>query len=196
MTYNPDELHHIARAASNRQKGVAVLEDIQKENAYKILQLCDTFGIQKVYFVFEKVEEYDPAKIAPKDDFYNAGRYLDFEIHTSIGDLLDQLKGQEYKIVVPIFGKGGTDIYSSTLKEEKIAVIFGSEERGPSDRALGYADLKISIKRAGVTADLDNCIIAAIFLYELTRQRALYGMDEYLLPTEKEDEIRRRFSNQ
>ena len=194
--FNPDQLHHIARAASNRQKGAVVLENVEKEEALEIFKLCDTFGIQQVHMIFDKISKYNPAAITDGDGFYNAARWVDAQECGSADKCLSKLKEDDYKIILPIFGKGGTDIYSATLKEEKTAVVIGGAKHGISETAEGFADVKISIKRGGVTEKLSAPLIAGIFLYELTRQRVLYGMDNYLLPIEKEDEIRRRFSKE
>ena len=76
-------LQKIQAVAKSRQNGVIVLEDIHDpHNAAAVLRTADAFGIQKIYFIFNKQERFNPRKIG-KATSSSANKWLDFEVFTS-----------------------------------------------------------------------------------------------------------------
>lgn len=162
----------LLQIAKQRQSGlIVVLEDIHDpHNAAAILRSCDAFGVQEVYFIFDKEERYNPRRVG-KASSSSANKWLDFKIFNSTKDCFRQLKKSGYKILVTALSKSATNLFEKNLTEKKIALVIGNEHRGVSTEALRLADEIIYIPMRGFVQSLNVSVAAAIFLFEITRER-------------------------
>jgi len=78
-------------------------------------------------------------------------------------------------------GKDISDIYQANFSTAKLAIAFGNEHRGLSDQAIATLDHLVTIPQSGLVESFNLSVAAGIFLYEITRQRSLAGMEKYLL---------------
>ena len=161
----------IKRVTQSRQEGVIVLEDIyDPHNAAAVFRSCDAFGFQKVCLIFEQEKEFNPKKVG-KVSSASANKWLDFEIYDSTEKCLQDLKKQGYEVCVTVLDDEAQDLFKTKLNKEKVALVFGNEHRGVSEQAIKMADRKIYIPMRGFVQSLNLSVTAAIFMYELTRQR-------------------------
>jgi tRNA (guanosine-2'-O-)-methyltransferase len=183
-------LNKIKKVVSDRQKDfVVVLENIyDPHNAAAIIRTCDGLGIQRVYFIFEEVDSYNPKKIG-KLSSSSANKWLDFEIFKSTKRCLNKLKREGYEIYATILDEGAEDLYGvDFLKSNKIAILVGSESMGISQKAIDLADRKIYIPMKGMVQSFNVSVTAAIFLYEISRQR-LNKTNKYCLPPKERKKL-------
>lgn len=158
--------------AAKRQSGfIVVLEDIHDpHNAAAILRTCDAFGIQNVWFVFEKEKYYKPRRVG-KASSSSANKWLDFEVLRSSEACLKKLKKQKYEIVATALASDAENMLKAKLAAQKIALVIGNEHRGVSDTVLKYADRIVAIPMRGFVQSLNASVTAALFIYEISRQR-------------------------
>lgn len=162
-------LKEVARA---RQANFAlVLEDIHDpHNAAAILRTADAFGVQDVYFIFEKVPSYNPRKVG-KASSSSANKWLTFYTFKSSVECLSQLKKKKYILVSTILDKKAKNLLTTNFDMPKIALIVGNEHLGVSDTVKKMADLPVYIPMRGMVQSLNVSVTAALMLFEITRQR-------------------------
>ncbi len=183
------------KVVANHQKNlILILEDIyDPHNAGAILRSADGFGVQKVYFIFQKVPAYNPKKVG-KVSSSSANKWIDVEIFKSSKECLKKIRRQRYKIFATVLDKDEmNNIYKTDfLKEEKIALLVGNEHSGLSDEAIELAHQKIYIPMKGMVQSFNVSVTTAIFLYEITRQRERRKKD-FLLSEKDQKKLLKSF---
>lgn len=162
----------IRRVAAQRQRGLAVvLEDIHDpHNAEAVLRTCDAVGVQDAYFVFEREEYYDPRRIG-KQSSGSANKWVDCHIFHSTAACIARLKALRYESVAAVVEGADEWIHASDFTGQRLALWFGNEHAGLSPAAIAAADRRVSIPMRGMVRSLNVSVTAAIFLYEVARQR-------------------------
>lgn len=161
----------IQRMIENRQEGVIVLENIaDPHNAAAVWRTADAFGFQKIYLVYSKEKVINPKKNG-KAASSSANKWLSFKIFKNIDECYAELKKDGYQIYATVLDKEAKSLQSSIFKLHKIALVFGNEHRGLSKEAIKGADEKIYIPMKGMVQSLNISVTAAIFMYEVDRQR-------------------------
>jgi tRNA (guanosine-2'-O-)-methyltransferase len=154
----------------NRTKHfTVVLEDIfQPHNASAVIRSCDCFGIQDIHII-ENKHEYllDPDVTLGSTKWTNLTRYNNKENNTL--DCINSLKKQGYKIIATTPHAKGKSIYDIDIND-KIALVFGTEQFGVSDTIMEHADEYLTIPMYGFTESYNISVSAAICLYELTKK--------------------------
>jgi tRNA (guanosine-2'-O-)-methyltransferase len=165
-------LQRLKRVAQNRQSGlVLVLEDIHDpHNAAAILRTCEGLGIQDVYVIFEQEKRYNMRRVG-KVSSSSANKWLTFHIFTSTKECFKELKKKGYVTVLTILDKKSENLYETDLTDKKLALVVGNEHRGVSAQAIKLADRKLYLPMAGFVQSFNVSVTAAIFLYEIVRQR-------------------------
>lgn len=183
---SPNRLNRIKLTAGFRQKGlVVVLEDIHDpHNAAAVLRTCEAFGIQKVFYIFDKEKYYNPRQIG-KTASSSANKWLDFEIFRSTAACLKVLKRRRYVVLATVIGQGAKSIFDLSCKKGKLALMFGNEHRGISEQAAKLADLRVMIPMRGMVQSLNLSVVAGVFIYEVTRQRQKFGRRFQISPKER-----------
>jgi tRNA (guanosine-2'-O-)-methyltransferase len=166
-------LKKIKRVAKNRQSGfVVVLEDVyDPHNASAVLRTCDTFGVKDVYFIFENQEAYDPKKVG-KVSSASANKWVDIKTFESTKTCFSELKKQGYFIATTTLAKDSKEICDINFSKQKIALVLGNEHKGVSNYAQKHSDINVYIDQKGMVQSLNISVAAAIFIYEISKQRA------------------------
>lgn len=165
----------IRKVIEKRQEGIIVLENVaDPHNAAAVWRTADAFGFQKVYLVYSKEKVIDPKKIGKKSSS-SANKWLSFKIFDDINECYGQLKKDGYKIYATVLDKEAKKISEVRFLKEKVALVMGNEHRGLSEEAIKGADEKIYIPMKGMVQSLNISVSAAIFMYELDRQKGIEG---------------------
>ncbi len=172
----------IAEVASKRQRGVIVFEDIaDPHNAAAVLRTSEALGFQKVCYIFQVNEPFDPRRVG-KESSGSANKWLDFSIYHSTKACLDDLQNQGYETIATVADGTAESIFGADLTAPDIALLFGNEHRGLSEDAIEIADRHLTIPLVGMVRSLNLSVAAAICLYEISRQRDEQGIDAFRLP--------------
>lgn len=170
------------KVARKRQSGLTlIIEDvIDPHNLAAITRTCDSFGVQQIHVIFEKEPEFDPKEVG-KYSSTSTNKWIDYRIHHSSHSALSQLKNEGWTILATVLDEEVESIYTADLRQSKLALLFGNEKIGLSEQAIALADRKITIPMIGVAQSMNVSVAAGLFLYEITRQRRLEGMESYML---------------
>ncbi len=165
-------LKRFRTVAANRQSGLAiVLEDIHDpHNAAAILRTCDGLGVQDVYVIFEQEAFYNIKKIG-KVSSSSANKWLTFHIYRSAKECFRDLKKQKYQICATILDPKAKNLLTTNLTAKKLALVVGNEHRGISPTAVKSADTLLYFPMRGFVESFNVSVSAAVFLYEIIRQR-------------------------
>jgi len=163
---------------------IAVIEapsDIK--NIGTIIRNVNALGVEKVYVV-------DPRKALPDDwqdmreksalskTSVSAVKWSFVKRFDSTDHCFDHLeKNNFHSLVTSPHVKGKTSIYlheGDYTEHAKLAVWFGNEKRGISDRAVERSDGCVAIPMFGMIESFNLGTSSGIVLYEVTKQRREY----------------------
>ena len=163
---------------------IAVIENPTNiMNIASIIRNVNALGVEKVYIV-------DPQRMIPDDwqEFrerrnmsklsVSASKWSFVKRFDSTDECYDHLEAKNFtSIVTSPHVKGEESIYlheGDYTKATKLAVWFGSEARGISDRAVERASMCVAIPMYGMIESLNLGTASGIILYEVARQRREY----------------------
>jgi tRNA (guanosine-2'-O-)-methyltransferase len=163
----------LQRVASQRQAGfIVVLEDIHDpHNAAAILRTCDAFGVQDVWFIFNKEKAYNPRRVG-KSSSSSANKWLTFRIFKSVAECKAVLKRLRYESVGTVLRPGAEDFTKAKFNTKRIALWVGNEHAGLSEQATEACDRLLMLPMKGFVESLNVSVMTAISMYEISRQRA------------------------
>ena len=163
---------------------VAVLENpTDLKNIGSVIRNVNALGIEKVYVV-------DPSRALPEDweDLRteralskisaSAVKWTFVKRFDSTDECFDHLELNRYRSIVTsphVKGKASTFLDEGDYTTyPKLAVWFGNEGAGISDRAVERAELCVSIPMFGMIESLNLGTSSGIVLYEVSKQRREY----------------------
>lgn len=163
---------------------VAVLENpTDIRNIGTVIRNVNALGVEKVYVV-------DPRRALPEDwqdlrtqkgisdTSVSAVKWTFVKRFDSTDECFDHLEKNRFRsIVTSPHVKGKTSIFlheGDYTAHAKLAVWFGSEATGISDRAVERADMCVSIPMFGMVESLNLGTSSGIVLYEVAKQRREY----------------------
>ena len=179
-------LNRLQSVVEKRQRNlIVVLEDIHDpHNAAAILRTCDAFGIQTVWFIFDKETPYNPRKLG-KASSSSANKWLDIEIFSSTKTCIQTLKKKGYKTVVTALTDTSLSLEQFHGQQGKFAIVVGNEHAGVSNEMLAQADIVLTIPMMGFVQSLNVSVATAVVLWEITRQKLQSG-EPYTLNTNEQ----------
>lgn len=163
---------------------IAVIENPSDfKNIGTIIRNVNALGVEKVYIV-------DPHNALPDDwqemrearslskTSVSAIKWSFVRRFDSTDECFDYLDSKNFhSIVTSPHVKGKRNIYlheGDFTEHAKLAVWFGTESRGISDRAVERSDMCVAIPMFGMIESLNLGTSSGIVLYEITKQRRAY----------------------
>lgn len=163
----PEKIDKFDRIAAERTRHItlAVENLFQEHNASAVVRSCDCFGIQDVHII-EKNNLFN----INNDISLGAGQWIN---HNHYKDKLypttkciQTLKNNGYKIVATTPHTNAYTINNLPL-HEPIALMFGTELTGLSEKALDLSDYQVKIPMVGFTESFNVSVSAAIIVNTL-----------------------------
>lgn len=165
---------------------VAIEDIYQSHNASAVLRSCDCFGIQSVH-VIEESNKFKPNSDVDMGaskwlsiNHYNQGNALETTIET--------LRQQNYRIVATTPHTNDTTLEEFDLTKGPVALLFGTEMRGLTPKAIELADEHLKIPMYGFTESFNISVSVAIILHHL-RTQLQQSQIEWKLTNEEKSEI-------
>jgi tRNA (guanosine-2'-O-)-methyltransferase len=163
---------------------VAVIENpTDVKNIGTVIRNVNALGVEKVYVV-------DPRGSLPDDwqdlrerktiskTSVSAVKWTFVKRFDNTDDCFDHLERKGFKSIVTsphVKGKRCTFLHEADFTEHsKLAVWFGSEAVGISDRAVERSEMCVSIPMFGMIESLNLGTSSGIVLYEVAKQRREY----------------------
>jgi tRNA (guanosine-2'-O-)-methyltransferase len=164
-----------------------VLEDIHhSHNASAVVRSCDCFGIQDVHII-EGRNEYtiNPYVVQGSAKWVSVHKYPQTETNKNT---FNHLKQNGYRLVGTSPNPSHQSV-SELSTNQKVALVFGTEETGLSDFAMQQMDDFVHIPMFGFTESFNISVSAALCLYELSGKIRTEKIEWQLSENEK-DELR------
>jgi tRNA (guanosine-2'-O-)-methyltransferase len=164
---------------------VPVLEDIyQPHNISASLRSIECFGIQDVY-VIEQQNRYTVNTGVSKgsSNWVNLNKFSTPD-RNNTEECFNKLRAQGYKIVTTAPDSKSRKLSALPL-DQKIALVFGTEERGVSLYAQDHADMSVTIPMYGFTESFNVSVCVALCFYELTTRLRASPINWHLSEDEK-----------
>ena len=176
-----DRLQKLERVARQRQAGfTVVIEDVfDPHNLGAVTRTCDAFGVQDIHVIFETHPEFDPKEVG-KNSSTATNKWINYHIHQGTQAGIQSLQDEGWLVVATVIEADAESIFEADLTHPKIAMLFGNEKMGLSDQAIQMADKRVTIPMQGIAQSMNISVSAALFIYEVTRQRRAKGLDAYL----------------
>ena len=158
----------IKKVMSLRRDNLAlILENLSEDlNISAILRTAEAFGIGKIYLVHLRGVQ---PKIS-KNTSSGASKWLKIETTVSLKTCIKKLKKDGFKIIGALVDPKAKVLWEQKF-EGKVAILVGNEALGMSADAQKLVDENIYLPMYGLTESLNVCVAAAIFLYEVIRQK-------------------------
>ncbi len=163
---------------------IAVIEDPSDiKNIGTVIRNVNALGVEKIYVV-------DPRKALPDDwqemrekpslskTSVSAVKWSFVKRFDSTDDCFDHLEANNFHSVVTsphVKGQINLILHEGDYTEHaKLAVWFGNEKRGISERAIERSDACVAIPMFGMIESFNLGTSTGIVLYEITKQRREY----------------------
>lgn len=144
-----------------------ILENLSEDlNISAILRTAEGFGVGLVCIVHPRCVK---PKIS-KNTSSGAVKWLEIEYSTSTKQCLKKLKKRGFKIIGALVDPEAKVLWEQKFSG-KVAILVGNEASGISNDAKKLVDENIYLQMYGLTESLNVSAAAAIFLYEVIRQK-------------------------
>jgi tRNA G18 (ribose-2'-O)-methylase SpoU len=149
-----------------------VLDNVRSlHNVGSAFRTADAFRIAKIYLT--GITGTPPHREIQKTAL-GATESVAWEYATNTATLVNQLKTQNYKIIVVEQTSESVALQNFHLSsDEKYCLVFGNEVNGVSEDVVSQADLAIEIPQAGTKHSLNVSVCLGIVTWEIFRKRAL-----------------------
>jgi len=156
---------------SNRTRKITVvLEDIyQSHNASAMVRSCELLGIQDIHVIEGKNKFTTNNEISVGSagwvDIYKYGYNSEYEASSCY----HRLKESGYTIVATSPDEESNGLESININD-KVALLFGTEENGLSEAALAISDYSVAIPVYGFTESFNVSVACSLILRDLVER--------------------------
>ncbi|MCX6148177.1 MAG: RNA methyltransferase [Candidatus Kapabacteria bacterium] len=159
---------------SKRKKSItAVFENINDpHNLMACLRSCDAIGVYEVHTI--DCEMKIKKKKVGHGSSSSAKKWVKQNKYEYIEDCFEKIKSEGKKIYTTHLASDSVSLYDLDLNQP-IAMVFGNEHSGVSEKAVSMADGNFLIPQIGMIQSLNISVACAVTMYEIYRQRALYN---------------------
>lgn len=184
----------IEQVLANRTRYLCVVtEDLyQPHNGAAVLRACEGFGVQDVYAIGNR----NPFPIS-QEIAAGAERFVDLHTYDQLGQdntaaCINDLRTKGYRIFATSLREGCVPIDEVPL-DQPLALMFGTEMTGLSEKAHCMADGFVRLPMVGFTQSFNISVSAALSLLALTT-RLRESSWSWQLPAEERDLLRARWT--
>ncbi len=173
-------MRKLTRVARRRQAGLTLLlEDVSDpHNLGAVTRSCDAFGVQELHVIFGTHAEFDPKEVG-KNSSAATNKWLHYRIHRDTESAVRTLQNEGWLVMAAVIDDAADSIFEADLSQPRVALLFGNEKTGLSAKAIALADRRVTIPMRGIAQSMNISVAAALFLYEVTRQRRVRGLADY-----------------
>lgn len=168
----PEKLARFARVAAQRTRSLTVvLENLyHSHNAAACLRSCEAFGVQDVHII-EESREFERHRTIDlgAQQWLTVAQYSGRDSADPTGECLQTLRQNGYRLIATVPSSEAATLDRLAL-DSPIALLFGGERDGLSQRLLSEADEHVVIPMLGFTESLNVSVAAAICLQQLAER--------------------------
>jgi len=161
-----------------------VLEDVQDpRNVTAVMRSCDAVGIQDIYVI--NTNKPNIKKFGYKSGS-SAAKWITVHQFESLEACFEALRKNFSLILTTHLSSDAVDLYEIDFTGN-VALLFGNEQDGVSEKARELADGNFIIPQMGMVQSLNISVACAVSIYEAYRQKKLAGhYEKSFMPLEKQ----------
>lgn len=169
----PERQKRILEVLNKRQDDlIVVLENIfDPHNLSACLRSCDSVGVNEVYLLYHSGQSKPEISNTSSS---SASKWLNYSQFDNVESCFNELKEKGFIIYTTALSENSIDLFELDFTR-KIAVVFGNEHYGVSQKAIELADGNFLIPQVGMIKSLNISVACAVTLYEAYRQKNLNG---------------------
>lgn len=178
----------IEEKLNNRTRYItAVLENVfDHQNSNAVIRSCEALGMQDIHIINYQ-STFKPAKTVNKGSY----KWMTVHKHVELDEAfqlssIKLLKEKGYRIIATIPGKENYSPENLSI-DKPLAVCFGQESSGITNRLLKLSDIQITIPMYGFTESFNISVAAGIVFYELSKRLRKSNINWHLTDSEKEE---------
>ncbi len=190
---NADRENKFRSVIKCRQPNLTViLENVHDaHNIGAVMRTCDSVGIKEIFVLYSRPELANEEKLyLGKRTSAGARKWVDVHFYTDTTACFEHVKRNYEKVFCTHLAEDAVSIYDLDLTTS-IALLFGNEHMGVTEKALEYCDGNFLIPQVGMVESLNISVACAVSLYEAFRQRKSKGFydDNALLSEQEQAEL-------
>ena len=165
----PERAERLNNVIAKRQPGLTiVLENVSDpHNISAVMRTCDAVGVQDIYILNTAIGLHEAWSAKTSS---SAAKWLTVHQFTDITECFKALRKNYLKIYTTHLAKDAADLYDLDFKES-VALVFGNEHSGVSEKIIEMADGNFLIPQVGIIKSLNISVACAVTLYEAYRQK-------------------------
>ncbi len=169
---NQRRIELIKKTAYNRQGNLTVvLENIvDPHNVVAVIRSCDAVGIHEIYLLFTENSINQKEFTIGKRASAGSRKWVDINVFNDIEICFKAVKERYEKVYSTYLGENSVSLFDLNMTDS-VALMFGNERDGLSEKALEYSDGNFTIPMMGMSQSLNISVACAVTLYEAQRQR-------------------------
>ena len=149
-----------------------VLENVHDpHNVSAVMRSCDAVGVASANLVYYGGQKFP--RLANTSSA-SAAKWLELKKFSDIDSCYQTLKQQGKKIYTTHMSRDALSLYDLDLTGP-VALVFGNEHDGVSERAVEISDGNFLIPQTGMVQSLNISVACAVSLFEALRQRQKAG---------------------
>ncbi len=169
-----------------------VLENVHDpHNIGAVMRTCDSVGVKEIFVLYSRPDLTDETKLyLGKRTSAGARKWVDVHFYTDTAACFEHVKRNYDKVFSTHLAEDAVSVYELDLTTS-MALLFGNEHMGVTEKALEYSDGNFLIPQVGMVESLNISVACAVGLYEAFRQRKNKGFydDNPLLSEQEQAEL-------
>ena len=168
----PERTEKFQRVVEQRQFNLTViLENVHDpHNIGAVLRSCDSVGIHEIYVLYTNEGLTEENLVIGKRSSSGARKWVDVHYFTDVQKCFGEVRKKYEKIFCTHLSHDSKNLYDLDLTQS-VALLFGNEHDGVSEKSLKYCDGNFLIPQMGMVKSLNISVACAVSLYEAARQR-------------------------
>jgi tRNA (guanosine-2'-O-)-methyltransferase len=173
LIMTPERQSRLLSVLNKRQDDITVvLENVfDPHNISAVMRTCDAVGVQEIYVLNTNIPRHK--KWGAKSSS-SAAKWLTIHQFDNAESCFAELRKKYSGILTTHLSSDAANLYTLDLTRP-VALVFGNEHSGVSEKIRQLADGNFIIPQAGMIRSLNISVACAVTLYEAYRQKLAAG---------------------
>jgi len=170
-----DRAEKFRSTIARRQNFTVILENVHDpHNIGAVIRSCDAVGIHEVFILYTEESHNYLRKKVGKNTSTGTRKWVKSHFYDDLDQCFYDVRSRYTSIWGTHLSEGARSLYEMDLKQP-VALLFGNEHVGISQKALSQIDGNFIIPQYGMVQSLNISVACAVTLFEALRQRRHAG---------------------
>ena len=172
-----ERVERFKQVISKRQKNLTIiLENVHDpHNIGAVMRSCDAVGITEIYLIYTEEGNNNVRQYIGSNSASGAKKWVRAHFFHDLESCFIAVRKKYSKIFGTHLSVESFSLYDLDLTES-IALMFGNEQKGISEKAKTFLDGNFIIPQYGMVQSLNISVACAVSLFEASRQRKVKRM--------------------